>query len=360
VRVTIVGAGAIGGTVGAYLTRSGTAAEMVDTDAAHVAAMAGNGLTIQGFDETFTVPVEATSPARLSGPLEVVLLAVKAQHTADAVSSIAPLLTADSTVVSLQNGLCPRTIAAKIGTERTIGALVNFSADYLEPGLIAYAGAGTVRIGGLDGKPSPRLDMAAALLAGWGRVEVTDNIWGYLWGKLGYANMLFGTALTDETMADIIDRYRPLMVELAAEVYEAADREGVRPEPFDNVEPSLYYPRAEQDWERINASLDDLVARRKIDKKARSGIWRDLAVRKRRTEVDEQIGAVLRIGRAHGLPMPLTGRLVDMIHELEDGARQRTVANADELEALRREGRGREDRAGRGSTGNGEESHARQ
>ena len=337
-RITIVGAGAIGGTVGAYLARSGTAVEMVDKDAAHVTAMAEKGLTIQGFDETFTVGVEAITPDRLSGPLDVVLLAVKAQHTTEAITSIAPLLTPDSTVVSLQNCLCPRVIAAEIGADRTIGALVNFSADYLEPGLITYGGAGTVRIGGLDGKPSPRLDMAAGLLSGWGSVEVTDNIWGYLWGKLGYANMLFGTALTDETMADIIDRYRPLMVELGAEVYEAADYEGVRPEPFDNVEPSVCYPREEQDWDRINASLDDLVARRKTDTKTRSGIWRDLAVRKRRTEVDEQIGAVLRIGRGHGLSMPLTGRLVDMIHELEDGTRQRTVANVDELELVRRAG----------------------
>ena len=337
-RVTIVGAGAIGGTVGAQLARSGTAVELVDADATHVAAMTEKGLAIQGYDETFTVDVEALTPDKLSGPLETVLLAVKAQHTADAVRSFAPLLTPDSTVVSLQNGLCPRTIAAAIGAERTIGALVNFSADYLEPGLIMDGGAGTVRIGGLDGKPSPRLEMAAALLSAWGSVEVTDNIWGYLWGKLGYANMLFGTALTDETMADIIDKYRPLMVELAAEVYEAAEQEGVRPEPFDNVEPTLYYPRETHDWDRINASLDDLVTRRKGDKKTRSGIWRDLAVRHRRTEVDEQIGAVLRIGQGHGLPMPLTGRLVDMIHELEAGTRQRTVASVDELEALRRDG----------------------
>jgi ketopantoate reductase len=142
-------------------------------------------------------------------------------------------------VVSLQNGLCPRTIAAAIGAERTIGALVNFSADYLEPGLITYGGAGTVRIGGLDGKSSPRLDAAATLLSGWGPVEVTDNI------------------------------------------------------------------------------------------------WRDLAVRKRRTEVDEQIAAAAAIGRGHGLPMTLTTRLVEMIHELEEGSRDRSVVNVDELDALR-------------------------
>jgi 2-dehydropantoate 2-reductase len=336
VRVTIVGAGAIGGTVGACLARSGTQVELVDTDAAHVAAIAAKGLTIEGLDETFTVAAEAVTPSQLTGPLGTVLLAVKAQHTAEAVKSVAPLLTPDSTVVSLQNGLCPRTIAAAIGAERTIGALVNFSADYLEPGLITYGGAGTVRIGGLDGQPSPRLDAAAALLSGWGQVEITANIWGYLWGKLGYANMLFATALTDETMADIIDRYRPLMTELGAEVWEAADREGVTPEPFDNIEPSVYYPRDTQDAGRINASIDDLVARRRTDTKVRSGIWRDLAVRHRATEVDEQIGAVLHIGRSHGLPMPLTGHLVDMIHQLEDGTRQRTIANVDELEHILR------------------------
>jgi 2-dehydropantoate 2-reductase len=336
VRVTVVGAGAIGGTIGAHLARSGTEIEVVDADAAHVAAMADRGLTIQGSGETFTVGVTATTPDKLEGPLETVLLAVKAQHTAGAIASIAPALTSGSTVVSLQNGLCPRVIAAEIGAERTIGALVNFSADYLQPGLITYGGAGTVRIGGLDGKASSRLDAAATLLSRAGPVEQTDNIWGYLWGKLGYANMLFGTALTDETMAAIIDRYRPLMVELAAEVYEAADYEGVRPEPFDNVEPSLYYPPDTRDWDRINASLDDLVARRKVDQKTRSGIWRDLAVRQRRTEVDEQIGAVAAIGREHGLPMTLTSRLVEMIHELEEGSRDRSAVNVDELDALRK------------------------
>jgi 2-dehydropantoate 2-reductase len=333
-RVVVVGAGAIGGTIGAYLARAGTPVELVDADAAHVAAMSAQGLTVKGFDETFTVPVRAATPGELAGTLEVVLLAVKAQHTAAALAPLVPLLTPDSTVVSLQNGLCERTIAEMIGAERTIGALVNFSADYLEPGVISYGGAGTVRIGSLEGKPSARVEAVAELLSCWGSVEVTDNVWGYLWGKLGYANMLFATALTDETMADVIDRHRGLMVELAAEVYEVAEREQVTPEPFDNVEPSRYYPREGRDWARIEASLDSLVVRRRADQKTHSGIWRDLAVRKRRTEVDQQIGAVARIGREKGLPMTLTSRLVEMIHELEDGSRSRGVANIEELERL--------------------------
>jgi 2-dehydropantoate 2-reductase len=152
---------------------------------------------------------------------------------------------------------------------------------------------------------------------------------------MGYANMLYATALTDETMAGIIDRYRPLMVDLGAEIYEVADREGISPEAFDDVEPALYYSREQRDWERINRSLDALVARRRRDVKTRSGIWRDLAVRRRATEVDQQIGLAAEIGAGHGLPMALTCRVVAAIHELEAGTRQRGIANVEELERYR-------------------------
>jgi 2-dehydropantoate 2-reductase len=333
--LTIVGAGAIGGTVGAYLARAGQAVRLVDRDEAHVAAMQQHGLTIRGFAETFTVPVDACTPDALSGPLEMVLLAVKAQHTREAVAGIVPMLGPHAAIASFQNGLCERIIGEIVGPERTIGSFVNFSADYLEPGVIAYGGLGSLHIGELDGRDSRRLHTLRATLAPWGAVTVTDNIWGYLWGKLGYANMLFATALADETMADVIDHYRPLMVELASEVYAVAAREGVRVEPFDNVEPALFFPPGQRDQTSIDQSLDELVARRRRDLKSKSGIWRDLAVRHRKTEVDQQIGLVAEIGAAHGLSMPLTHALVRMIHELEDGTRTMSWGNLAELDTLR-------------------------
>ena len=333
--LTIVGAGAIGGTIGAYLARAGQAVRLVDQDQAHVAAMREDGLTIRGFAETFTVPVDASTPAELSEELGTVLLAVKAQHTAEALAAITHLLTPRSTIVSLQNGLCERIIAQAVGPDRTVGSFVNFSADYLAPGVIAYGGPGSLYLGELDGRASDRVHTLQQQLSQWGRATVTDNIWGYLWGKMGYANMLFATALADETMADVIDRYRPLMVELASEVYAVATREGVRIEPFDNVEPSLYYPPEGRDAAAIARSLDALVARRRRDGKSKSGIWRDLAVRRRKTEVDQQIGLVAEIGATHGLPMPLTRALVGMIHELEDGRLAMSWDNLDRLDTLR-------------------------
>jgi 2-dehydropantoate 2-reductase len=335
-QITVVGAGAIGGTVGAYLTRAGLPVTFCDISAEHVAAINWRGLTIQGWAETFSVQATAILPDDLCGPLDMVLLAVKAQHTATAMDVIASLLADDGIVVSLQNGLNELTIAARVGPERTIGCLVNFSADYLEPGLVHYGGPGTIKIGELDGRITPRLERLGELLSAWGAVELTPNIWGYLWGKLGYGNMLYATALVDASMADVIDRYRPLMIELASEVIEVADHLSIRPEAFDGVEPALYYPRERRDWAAIERSLDALVERRRRDQKQRSGIWRDIMVRRRRTEVDEQLGVVARQGTAAGLPLPLTRRLLDRIHDLEQGRIAPSWEHLDELDRIRR------------------------
>jgi 2-dehydropantoate 2-reductase len=334
-NITVVGAGAIGGTVGAYLVRAGYSVTFCDTVEAHVAVIRDNGLTIRGWAETFTVHAPACTPAELNGPLELVLLAVKAHHTRAALQIVAPLLSESGYIVSLQNGLNEYTIAEAVGARRTIGCFINFSADYLEPGLIHFGGPGAFKIGELDGVMTPRLKHLHELLSAWGQVDMTDNIWGYLWGKLGYANMLYATALVDASMAEVIDRYRLLMVALATEVYRVADALHITPEPFDGVEPALYYPPETRDWPAIQRSLDALVERRRRDQKTRSGIWRDLAVRRRRTEVDEQLGAVIRQADSLNLPVPLMRRIVQRIHELEDDPGRMSWALVVELETMR-------------------------
>src|SRR5258708_29089575 len=133
------------------MVRGGEQVLFVDREVEHVRAMRERGLTIRGFDETFTVRVEATTPDVLPDRLETVLLACKAPATEAAVHSFVDKLAPDGCVVSLQNGLNELQIARIVGGERTIGAFVNFSAHYLEPGLIHFGGRGPVWIGRLDG-----------------------------------------------------------------------------------------------------------------------------------------------------------------------------------------------------------------
>src|ERR1700730_13040048 len=234
---TVFGAGAIGGTVGAHMARGGESVLFVDRDLEHVRVMQERGLTIRGFAETFCVPVEAVTPDHLPDRLDTVLLACKAPATEAAVRAFADRLAPDGCVVTLQNGLNELTIASIVGQQRTIGAFVNFSADYLEPGLIHFAGRGAFYLGELDGSITPRLEQLRQVLAHWGNVQVTDNIWGFLWGKQAYGAMLFATALTNESMADAIDQHRRVTVELAREVLRVAGALEVRPLGFDGFEP---------------------------------------------------------------------------------------------------------------------------
>ena len=108
----VVGAGAIGGTVGARLLRDGHDVLFCDVDGEHVAAINEHGLTIEGPLEQFTVEARAVVPADLPAPLGAVLLAVKAQHTEAALAEVGPRLAPDGYVVSLQNGLNEPIIAA--------------------------------------------------------------------------------------------------------------------------------------------------------------------------------------------------------------------------------------------------------
>jgi 2-dehydropantoate 2-reductase len=319
-RYTVIGAGAIGGTVGAHMVRGGESVLFVDRDVDHVQAMQSNGLTIRGFAETFTVPVQATTPDHLPDRLETVLLAVKAPATEDAVRSFADRLAPDGCVVSLQNGLNELLIASLVGEHRTIGAFVNFSADYMEPGLIHFGGRGTFVIGELNGTITPRLQSLQTALRHWGDVQLTENIWGYLWGKQAYGAMLFATALTNDSMADAIDAHRSVMVALAHEVLEVAHAVGVKPLGFDGFDPSDVAP-----------SLEDIIAIRRTDEKTHSGVWRDLAIRKRRTEVDAHFQPIISRAAELGLQVPLLERMVEMIHDIEEGRRDFSGANLDEL-----------------------------
>jgi 2-dehydropantoate 2-reductase len=330
-RYTVFGAGAIGGTVGAYMVRGGQDVLFVDREVEHVQAMQTRGLTIRGFDETFTVPAEAVAPDALPGRLETVLLACKAPATETAVRSFADRLAPDGCVVSLQNGLNELTIAREVGQARTIGAFVNFSADYLEPGLIHFGGRGAFYLGELDGSITPRLEQLQQALGHWGNVQLTDNIWGFLWGKQAYGAMLFASALTNASMGEAIDQHREVMVELAREVLRVAAANGVAPLGFDGFEPAVI---GSADHSAIDASLDRLVAVRRGDAKTHSGVWRDLAVRKRRTEVDAHFQPIVADARRHHLPVPHLERMIAMIHELEDARRDFAAANLEELAAV--------------------------
>ncbi|HUH12184.1 MAG TPA: 2-dehydropantoate 2-reductase [Longimicrobiales bacterium] len=337
--VLVWGAGAMGGVLGAHMAAAGQRVTLVDRDAEHVAAMRERGLRISGPVAELTTRPEALLPDEVRGRFALIFLAVKAHDTGPAVARLAEHLAPDGAVVSVQNGLNERLIARAVGAARTVGCFVNFGADVVAPGVVHLGGRGAVVVGELDGVVRERTGHIHRLLALYEpNALLSENIQGYLWAKLAYGALLFATALTDAPIADVLaaPEHRPRLVALAREVVAVALALGISPEPFDGFDPGAFRPDAGND--AAAASLDRLVEFNRRSAKTHSGVWRDLAVHRRRTEVDAQMGVVPPLAAGVGVPTPGLERLVELIHDVEEGRRRQgwdTLAALGPLPAAR-------------------------
>ena len=303
--ILIWGAGAIGGVLGAYWARAGLPVLMVDIVREHVEACRTSGVHISGPVEQFRQVVPAVTPETLQGEYETIVLAVKAQATEGALDMLKPHLAQGGYVLSAQNGLNELAIARSVGSERTMGCFVNFGADWLGPGEILFGNRAAVVVGEIDGSIRDRTrQMHGDLLLFEPDAVLTDNIWGYLWGKLAYGAMLFATALTKDSMsANFADPRRfDVFDQLAREVMAVASVRGVVPVGFNGFDPACFAPGAADTGAR--ASIAALAEFNRHTAKTHSGIYRDLAVRMRKTEVDPQIGVIAELGRESGIPTP--------------------------------------------------------
>lgn len=333
--ITIVGAGAIGGTVGAYLSAAGYDVTLVDIVDAHVAAMNAHGLRITGFRGDRTFPVKALRSADLRGPLGATFLCVKGHFTEPAMQQIAPLLAADGFVLSLQNGLNEEIIAQCVGAQRTVGAFVHFGADYLAPGLIQLGNEQTIFPGELDGTVTSRVQSIQAALSHVMPAEITTNIWGYLWGKLVYGAMAFLVSSVDAPVPAVLDDPlgQRLAIAAATEAHAVASSQASRLERIGEFDPNQFAPGTGSD-ERAAAAMREMADAMRASIKQHMGIWRDLKVKKRKTEVDMQTAVVVAKGREQGLPTPVNAAVLQVIHEIENGQRGMDWSNLRDIEAM--------------------------
>lgn len=307
-EITIIGSGAIGGTLGAHMIRAGHDITLCDADEAHVAAIREHGLIIEGPVNEFTVAAHAITPDELPDRIEHAIVAVKSLHTRAAAELLRNRLALDGYVLTVQNGLTADILIEAVGRDRVISSFVNFGADVMAPGRIMQGNVGTFRIGELDGGLiTPRV---LRLVEALPYAKPTDNVLGFLWGKEAYGAMLWAGAVSDLTIAEHLEdpRYRPVMIAVAREVLAQAP---VRVESFDGFDPY-----------DLEGSLDRLAEFNRNSAKKYSGIHRDLVVRKRKTEIDEML---------RDINGPIFDEVARIIHDIEEGRRVNERANLDEL-----------------------------
>jgi 2-dehydropantoate 2-reductase len=289
-RIAVVGAGGVGGTLGALLARQGQDVSFV-ARGAHLEALQARGLRLRGMHGDFTLaPVRATSDPRQIGEVDVVLIAVKHYDLPSAMAAIPPLLGPSTTLVPLLNGIdAHEDLASAFGAAHVIGGSVRIVARVDSPGVIVQEGSLLrVVIGELDGSIS---DRAAALHGAWVDAGVeavlSSQILSEMWSKFIYIASLGGlTALSGETADQIVsDTWLRGLFERAMREAEVVARAAGVPLPDDLLEGHL-----------------DLTA--SLPPGTMTSMQRDVAAG-RRFELEAFSGAVVRRARIAGLDVPV-------------------------------------------------------
>ncbi len=348
-KITILGAGAIGGLAGAYMADAGHDVVLVDSWAQHIDAIKANGFITDGIRGKRTFKVPALHPHELTGPLEAVLIATKSQHTESALRSILPLFGPETFIVSFQNGFNEPMIAdvlteAGLGdSERVIGSIPNYGGALFDPGHVEFVHEGAIQLGEMDGSLSPRLETLAKMLGALTEVQLSTNIWGQIWAKEVYSAQVVFSALADARIPETLGnpRYARIAGAVVREALHIAEANGITVEAFDFFDPANYRPETPADTQKLLDNINHAIWLLKKDqkpdqhkfRKQGSGIWWDIVYRNRPSEVRASNGKLIEYGNRVGADTRLNDRLCTMIYEIESGTRQLGFDNFDELEA---------------------------
>lgn len=251
-KVCVVGAGAIGGLMGAKMALAGHEVVVID-QGAHLAAIQESGLKLIWEDGSEHIAkVRAVSSAEEAGPADLVILAVKAHFLDQIARESEALMGPDTVIMTVQNGLPwwyfhkfggehdgkrldsldPTGILSKhIDADRIIGCVVYPAAAVTEPGVIHHVEGDRFPIGELDGSTSERAQQLHDLLVESGfRSRILDDIRSEIWLK-AWGNLSFNpiSALTHATLVDICQfaETRQLAADMMQEAQDIAEALGV-------------------------------------------------------------------------------------------------------------------------------------
>ncbi len=174
-KIAVLGAGAIGSSVGADLTDAGYDVSIIDQWPEHVETMKATGLHIEMPDLNLKIPVRAyhlCELASLKPEFDFVFIAVKSYDSRWMAELIEPYLKSDGVVVGLQNSMNDDLYASIIGRERTVGCVIELSAQIFTPGEVQRNTTRTgtwFGLGELDGQITARVKEIQSILSTWRR-----------------------------------------------------------------------------------------------------------------------------------------------------------------------------------------------
>ena len=306
-RFLIAGAGAIGAYIGARMAQAGFDVTLF-ARGPHLRAMQRNGVQVKSGEGDFAARPNIAASLDEVGPVDVVLLGVKAHGLPQLAPHLKPLLGPDTTVVSTQNGIPwwyfqgfggewdglrleridpGGVISSAIDARRVVGSIVYFSTEVISPGVIQHIEGNRISIGEPDGSRSDRVRrIAEALIASGLRCPISARLRHEIWVKvLGNASLNPVSALTRATIVQMVSDPGVCSVirNIMQEVEAVSQKLGMElPVSIDQR-----IAGAEKVGEHKTSMLQDLEAGRPM-------------------ELEALVGAVVELGERVGLPMTYT------------------------------------------------------
>jgi 2-dehydropantoate 2-reductase len=341
-EVLIIGAGAIGGTIGAILHDADIDVCLINRKGDHYNTIKKNGLIIEGYEKPFKIPIK-NNIKDLDRKYKHVLIVVKNLDTEKVMKDIKSIMTPNSLVYSFQNGFGNTDLMAKyVPKKQIVAGVVGWGATKFEPGKIKITSkTGDFILGFENGKNSNdhRLIEMKNYLELWRPTILTSNIVGFRWSKLivnsvitplsAIFNLTIGELLRHKTISQI-------MGDMKRETIHIAEANKITLEKVDNinVRSFLFKPKPKDSFfTKIKFGLLSKIVKQVSIKRhgeiKSSFLW-DLKS-ERKTEVDFINGYIVNKAKEIGLEAPLNSFCVKAIKEMENKKRDLGMQNLQEL-----------------------------
>jgi len=331
--IAVLGAGAIGSSIGADLTQAGYDVTIIDQWPAQIEALRSSGLRIEMTDTHVEVAVRALHLCDLAAAnqsFDIVFLAVKSNDHRWLAEFIKPYLKREGVLVATQNGMNDDSIASIIGRERSVGCVVELSAEIFTPGLVKRNTTRSTTwfaLGELDGFYTPRVKELESILSKVGRVDVTNNIYGAKWTKL-IANTMtmgpFGLLGLRNREAAALPGMFDVSVRLGKESLAVGAALGYRIEPIFGLRADEFAGSSDENLVTAMKTLLGHVSN------GRTAPIHD-HIKGRRSEMEFISGVVSRKGKELGIATPCNDAVVELDAQINTGEIKMDAANFERL-----------------------------
>ena len=340
-KIAIMGAGALGSYVGAYLTQAGEDVTFIDMWPEHVETMRSQGLRASGSQGDFTAPVKAmhlTDAQGIIEPFDFAFIAMKSYDTEWATHFIKRYVKPEGFFISLQNCWNDPVIGEIVGHDREIGCIASHIEVALwEPGHVLRGGApgrdhGHVvfRVGEQNNAITPRTESIAQKLDHIDAAYATDNLQGERWAKLcqnGMGNAISAmSAMGSQDMAQD-PRCRMIRIQLAKEGAQVGLAQGLNVVAINGTPARTW---ADADRGDVFEELDGMMTSAGGRVNWLASMAQDVH-KGRHSEVDFMNGLICRKGLETGIPTPYHDAIVDAMHGIDDGSLKPDPSNVDRI-----------------------------